>query len=257
MKFLFLIALITSTLTSICSQSTCHEPGECLLGTSEDATHTKNYNECLEYCQTKTSCDFFTHYGQSENCLTFRDCPLLSNATCADCYTGERNCSFLQQCGQLGKCEGAFLRGEERESELDCSVMCRQFQICTHYSYDTETKICIALASCESVLNTPNWIWGDSTCGNLNPASYYTALMVVGGIPSTAYYDIEVIDLSGSIRTCIKPIDYPSEIEYASTGVYFDGFPTVCGGTSPHTNECYKYNYQVVTDTDQSTVDIG
>ena len=198
----------------------------------------------------------FFHLSQNENCLIYKDCPLLSNVTCVDCYTGERSCPYFteRQCGQPGECEGAFLHEEDRESELDCISMCHEFRLCSYYTYDTETKICIALASCENVLNVTDWVWGDSTCGNLNPATYYTALMVVGGLPSSAYYDIEVIDLSGSMRTCTKPVDYPSEIEYGSTGVYFDGFPTVCGGYSSYTNKCYKYNYQVVTDTKQCLI---
>ena len=36
-----------------------------------------------------------------------------------------------------------------------------------------------------------------------------TLLMVVGGLPSTAYNDVELIDLSGRGRKCRSPDDFP------------------------------------------------
>ena len=79
-------------------------------------------------------------------------------------------------------------------------------------------------------------------CGNVDPSAYFKSLMVVGGA-SNGINDVEVIDLSGSMRSCAKPADYP--FDYYSTGIYFDGYPTVCGGCCSYTNLCYKYEYKV------------
>ena len=64
--------------------------------------------------------------------------------------------------------------------------------------------------------------------------------MVVGGMG--ANHDVEIIDLSGSQKTCRKPADYP--IHWGSNGIFFNGFASVCGGGAP-TNKCYKYDSEV------------
>ena len=69
--------------------------------------------------------------------------------------------------------------------------------------------------------------------------------MVVGGYPS--YYDVEVINLSGDGKTCLKLANHP--MKSGSVGMFFDGYPLVCGGSGAtydsHFKECYKYNAQV------------
>ena len=68
--------------------------------------------------------------------------------------------------------------------------------------------------------------------------------MIVGGYPSPAYNDVELIDLSGQKRTCAKPNDVPS-IFYGSVGTYIDAIQTakVCGGyvQAGVTDNCYNY----------------
>ena len=60
-----------------------------------------------------------------------------------------------------------------------------------------------------------------------------------------AYTDVEVINLSGDGKTCAKPSNYP--FDYGQTGIFFDGYPMVCGGkgNSDWKTDCYKYNVQV------------
>ena len=72
--------------------------------------------------------------------------------------------------------------------------------------------------------------------------------MVVGGAPTAANSDVELIDLSGQQRSCSKPANYPSSIDWGSVGVFFDGSPLVCGGNHDvdiYTNLCYSYNHEV------------
>ena len=68
--------------------------------------------------------------------------------------------------------------------------------------------------------------------------------MVVGGRDDPAHFDVEVIDLSGNMRSCAKPADSPQPGYGGMTGAYFKGFPTVCGGYS-HVADCNQYDYRV------------
>ena len=63
-------------------------------------------------------------------------------------------------------------------------------------------------------------------------------LMVVGGYPSSAYQDVELIDLSGQDRTCTKPPDFLGS-EYGSKGTYIGNGVIVCGGNL--NSRCYYY----------------
>ena len=67
--------------------------------------------------------------------------------------------------------------------------------------------------------------------------------MVVGGnnFPThSAYFDVELIDLSGQERTCRKPANYPGAA-YGSVGAYFKDKAFVCGGYHD-ISDCYYYN---------------
>lgn len=86
--------------------------------------------------------------------------------------------------------------------------------------------------------------------GSINrcPPSYitaeYTKLMVMGGL--SASYDTEVINLSDDGKTCDKPFNSP--VKESGVGIYFDGFPLICGGIvgSALSSACYRYNAQVM-----------
>ena len=65
--------------------------------------------------------------------------------------------------------------------------------------------------------------------------------MVVGG--EGAEKDVEIVDLSGENRRCRKPKNY--NIDSGSTGIFFNGHASVCGGNSPRRNVCYKYDAEV------------
>ena len=66
-------------------------------------------------------------------------------------------------------------------------------------------------------------------------------MMVVGG--HSAAHNVEIIDLNDEEGNCEDAADYP--VRARSTGIYFDGYPLVCGGSDNATNNCYKYHFQV------------
>ena len=71
--------------------------------------------------------------------------------------------------------------------------------------------------------------------------------MVVSGWSTETAHDVEVINLSGDGKTCAKPQDIPSS--FGSSGMYFKGYPMVCGGVDVVTgwdSECYQYHVEVI-----------
>ena len=66
--------------------------------------------------------------------------------------------------------------------------------------------------------------------------------MVIGGFPGAAYYDVELIDLTGQGRTCRKPDDIPVGA-YGAVAAFIDNRAISCSGyNSPYIGECYEYN---------------
>ena len=71
--------------------------------------------------------------------------------------------------------------------------------------------------------------------------------MVVGGRNGSANFDVEIIDLSGNMRSCAKPPNSPSPATQGMAGAYFKGYPTVCGGYPSFVDDCNQFDYQVST----------
>ena len=70
--------------------------------------------------------------------------------------------------------------------------------------------------------------------------------MVVGGYPTPAYYDVELIDMTEQGRTCRKPDNFPGGRD-GYIGAYFQERALVCGGYntgggSNYYSACYFYN---------------
>ena len=91
-------------------QDECLRPGECLGGNFEGSTFTKNYNKCLDFCSTVEKCQYINYYGDVERCVTVNSCPLFSNATCYNCYSGQRKCPYQIECHQNAHCEGIIIK---------------------------------------------------------------------------------------------------------------------------------------------------
>ena len=76
--------------------------------------------------------------------------------------------------------------------------------------------------------------------------------MVVGGQKEDEYASNKgfVISLDDKvpIPSCLQSIcDYPHYINAATSGIFADGLPTICGGRTNKPNvyhdSCYKFNY--------------
>ena len=77
----------------------------------------------------------------------------------------------------------------------------------------------------------------------------YNVLMLIGG--GEAVNDVELVDLSGQLRTCDKPSNVPVNMDWGQEGAFFDGQAIVCGGfDGGHVNleqsSCFKYVHQVI-----------
>ena len=211
-----------------CQAQVCYVEGECILGRLADNTILDDYNQCLEFCQLDVpSCRNVTYYEEDKRCVAWETCPVISTADCDGCYTSERGCSSLNSveynCTIAGSCKGATITNELRTDEEDCIALCQDHEYCNYYTFDTQTKDCFAMITCSEFdsVTCPTCLSGQRECALLEPAKYYTALMVIGGDEYYSYprNDVEVIDLSGQEMSCPKPSDYP--IPYGSTGHYY------------------------------------
>ena len=77
-------------------------------------------------------------------------------------------------------------------------------------------------------------------------------LMVVGGHSDERVTDKTYamsLDPSVSVPSCLRSTicDYPHYFRAATSAIFQDGLPTICGGvndnTSPNFTDCYKFNY--------------
>ncbi len=69
--------------------------------------------------------------------------------------------------------------------------------------------------------------------------------MLVGGIPDSAHYRVEMVDLSGQNLRCPPIPQYPNN--RLSTGTFIDDEARVCGGVSDteRFDTCFGYSLEV------------
>jgi hypothetical protein len=72
------------------SETVCGESGAC-FGHFVASDAVQSEVECLEYCQAEASCQWYSFYRSSLNCVLTEDCPIVDDA-CADCTHGEKSC---------------------------------------------------------------------------------------------------------------------------------------------------------------------
>ena len=69
-------------------------------------------------------------------------------------------------------------------------------------------------------------------------------VMIVAGYKSGLLSDVEILDLSGSVSTCLDPADFPKDRNTMSSG-FVGGRPLTCGGYNPwYVKECYGYSFE-------------
>ena len=79
----------------------CFVDGECQGGTTTGISIVTTVNDCLAFCDSLETCSFFTFENAGGICVTYLDCPDVSNATCFDCLSGDAGCPDLM-CGDPG-----------------------------------------------------------------------------------------------------------------------------------------------------------
>ena len=67
----------------------CFVQGECIGSKAVGFSLSDSGADCLDFCGTVNSCNYFTYYGYDDNCLAYEDCPDF-NTYCLDCSSGTK-----------------------------------------------------------------------------------------------------------------------------------------------------------------------
>ena len=66
----------------------CFVPVQCEGGVSVGIRNTDTPVDCLDFCTSIPDCLMFTHYGDSNYCIGYANCPA-TNDDCSDCISGK------------------------------------------------------------------------------------------------------------------------------------------------------------------------
>ena len=80
----------------------CFVPGECVEGIVSGVAVVNSVGECVDFCQSATSCQYFSFNPTDKICLTYDSCPELSTDNCDSCVSGNKGCPN-QICGFHGE----------------------------------------------------------------------------------------------------------------------------------------------------------
>ena len=78
---LFVIKIVSLISVTSGDEDTCFKPGECTDGFHIDADFVTDKYNCLENCQSKSSCTFFTFYPDLNYCELFSNCSTIETET--------------------------------------------------------------------------------------------------------------------------------------------------------------------------------
>ena len=179
-------------------------------------------------------------------------------------------CTFFQ-----GLCKGGLLSFTSDSTYNECSEACYDNPECEWWSFDVKTHLCNQLNGCPILDEScTTCLSGESKCWDLeappppedngkpeknglnerikNTAMFFsdlTKLLIVGGeISDEATSEVEVVDVSGDLVDCDNLVDFPFDIEEASS-FNLDGNVVVCGGYGKNNSanyvlyqDCYTYN---------------
>ena len=146
-------------------------------------------------------------------------------------------------CFEHGLCTGTVVNASDVADPNACLQWCESEPLCNWFSFDS--GYCTLSEDCgDDIVDTCfACFYGQTGCGDNSTSTgdgTYTTLMVVGGIP--AAYDVEVIDLTGQKRTCSKLPN--ANLDVGSVGSFFNGRPTICGGSTAvkFVSSCYTFD---------------
>ena len=100
----FFLLSVSGYYTKSNSESVCFVPGECTDSNLIKAEISATVELCLDVCKNTENCGWFTYVTYAGLCEIFENCGLLDPANCADCISGEVNCT-APKCNVPGICQ--------------------------------------------------------------------------------------------------------------------------------------------------------
>ena len=85
----------------------CFVQGECTLSENIEIVSADDELKCLDRCQTKFNCTWFTFYPNSETCQLFSNCKNIEESFCPLCISGQKDCPD-PICGKQGMLTNNF-----------------------------------------------------------------------------------------------------------------------------------------------------
>ena len=79
---------MASSVLAIYSGAECFQKGECRKSIFVGSANTPDEFTCLELCKSKTECNWFTFFQNTNYCQLFENCVELSSDVCSDCVSG-------------------------------------------------------------------------------------------------------------------------------------------------------------------------
>jgi hypothetical protein len=96
------LLLLTLSFLGLTMGQDCFVPGGCVNSSLVGFSQTSDSRGCLEDCQVKDGCNWFTYREQLNLCELFNDCNSLDQ-DCTECVSGEVSCPAYQ-CDIEGTC---------------------------------------------------------------------------------------------------------------------------------------------------------
>ena len=137
--------LILFGLAGLVHAQQCDVPGFC-QGSVVGITTVESQVECLEFCQSIPTCEWFSYKPEDGACNAFSSCPSVNTDNCGDCVSGENECDA---CFVHGECFGFFLDLTEVRDVNDCLDACQHYPGCEWFTYFEESEICYFYSTCD------------------------------------------------------------------------------------------------------------
>jgi len=171
------IILSTATLAPLPPASAldgigCYVPGQCAESQVLAVRSLKgdpNPRACLEYCQKKDFCKFWTFFQDTYICEALSDCNSFLTS-CDDCTSGDIGCGPappVEGCTQSGLCIGgeAIGRGFVTDTEADCNAAClASSEPCQYASFNGQGNLCLLTLDCPALNPCESCTHAQATC---------------------------------------------------------------------------------------------
>ena len=162
-KLYIVFAVIACIFGTTIRAQECYVPGE-LNGIYHYSQNATSYNACLDLCKADTECKYFTFNGGTNVCIEYILYTSIDSATCSICFSGERNCSAIQECNIQGLCQGTYITTLTELSLPQCQETCKNENRCRYFAYNGPYEECTLLESCIDRFNCTGCVSGQKDC---------------------------------------------------------------------------------------------